>query len=81
MEDAETIKQMIMVAINECDDIDLLDLVYKLLAYETHNGGESTPPFFCYVSIALQVTGPHLPSASSLFFVWNSLTAFSVAGP
>lgn len=45
MEDAETIKQMILVAINECDDIDLLDLVYKLLAYETYNGGESPPPF------------------------------------
>ncbi len=43
MDESESIRLMIINAVNECTDSDLLDLIYKLLVYETNNGGESTP--------------------------------------
>ena len=49
MDDSESsMRLMIIKAINECTDSDLLDLIYKLLAYETNNGGESTPAVFMF---------------------------------
>ena len=43
MDESESIRLMIINAVNECTDSDLLDLIYKLLVYETNNRGESTP--------------------------------------
>lgn len=46
MEDSE-MRQMVIAAVNECEDIELLDLIYRILASEARNGGEVNPAAFC----------------------------------
>lgn len=49
MDDSDSsVRLMIIKAVNECSDSDLLDLIYKLLVYETNNGGESAPAVFMF---------------------------------
>lgn len=43
MDDLSVVRQMINNAVNECNDTELLDLIYKLLVYEENDGGKSTP--------------------------------------
>lgn len=44
MDDSESsMRLMIIEAVNECTDADLLDLIYKLLVYDENSGGKSTP--------------------------------------
>lgn len=49
MDDLSVLRQMINNAVNECNDAELLDLIYKLLVYEENDGGKSTPTVvFCF---------------------------------
>ena len=48
MEDAETMRQMVIAAVNECQDIELLDLIYRILNLETSHGGEKIPAFILF---------------------------------
>lgn len=43
MDDLSVLRQMINKAVNECNDAELLDLIYKLLVYEENGGGASNP--------------------------------------
>lgn len=59
MDDSDQpLRLMIIEAVNECQDTELLDLIFKLLTYEENGGGASTPATILYVSTALHVTGP-----------------------
>lgn len=46
MDESETTRLLIIEAVKECKESDLLDLIYKLLVYETNNGGESPRRYF-----------------------------------
>lgn len=49
MDDLSVIRQTVNEAVNECNDAELLDLIYKLLVYEENDGGKSTPTaVFCF---------------------------------
>ncbi len=41
MEDAEAMRQMVIAAVNDCKDNELLDLIYRLLSLSTDNGGDN----------------------------------------
>lgn len=43
MDDSVPLRLMIIEAVNECNDAELLDLIYKLLVYDESSGGKSTP--------------------------------------
>lgn len=44
MDDSDhPLKQMITQAVNDCNDAELLDLIYKLLTYDENGGGTSAP--------------------------------------
>jgi hypothetical protein len=43
MDDSVPLRLMIVEAVNECNDADLLDLIYKLLVYDENSGGKSAP--------------------------------------
>lgn len=43
MEDPEAMRQMVIAAVNECDDLELLDLIRQILLCETPNGRGNTP--------------------------------------
>lgn len=49
MDDSVPLRLMIIKAVNECNDAELLDLIYKLLVYEENDGGASNPTtVFCF---------------------------------
>lgn len=45
MEDSE-MRQRVIDAVNECEDIELLDLIYRILGAEARNGGGDIPAAF-----------------------------------
>lgn len=46
MDDADAMRQRVIDAVNECEDIELLDLIYRILGAEARNGGGSIPASF-----------------------------------
>lgn len=46
MDDADAMRQRVIDAVNECEDIELLDLIYRILGAEARNGGENSPAAF-----------------------------------
>lgn len=48
MDDPEAMRQMVIAAVNECDDLELLDLIRQILLCETPNGRGNTPAAFLY---------------------------------
>lgn len=47
MDDADAMRQRVIDAVNECEDIELLDLIYRILGAEARNGGDISPAVFC----------------------------------
>jgi hypothetical protein len=45
MEDSESMRRMVVDAVNECQDIELLDLIYRILSCDANTGGEKIPAF------------------------------------
>lgn len=48
MEDSENMRRMVIDAVNECQDIELLDLIYRILSFDTSTGGEKIPAFILF---------------------------------
>lgn len=46
MEDADAMRQRVIDAVNECEDIELLDLIYRILGADARNGGGVTSAVF-----------------------------------
>ena len=46
MDDADAMRQRVIDAVNECEDIELLDLIYRILGAEARNGGDISPAAF-----------------------------------
>lgn len=51
MDDADAMRQRVIDAVNECEDIELLDLIYRILGAEARNGGGNIPAAFFVRSI------------------------------
>ena len=45
MEDSENMRRMVVDAVNDCKDLELLDLIYRILSCDTNTGGEKIPAF------------------------------------
>jgi hypothetical protein len=46
MDDADAMRQRVIDAVNECEDIELLDLIYRILGADARNGGGNIPAVF-----------------------------------
>ena len=58
MEDSESMRRMVVDAVNECQDIELLDLIYRILNIETSRGGEKIPAFILFLCTRFQRPRP-----------------------
>ena len=64
MEDSE-MRQMVIAAVNECEDIELLDLIYRILASEARNGGGIAPAVFIFYLSHKQQAPPLIRSRTT----------------
>lgn len=48
MEDSENMRRIVIDAVNECQDIELLDLIYRILSFDASTGGEKIPAFILF---------------------------------
>ena len=74
MDDADAMRQRVIDAVNECEDIELLDLIYRILGAEARNGGENIPAVFLLPHLALTIISFSRIASSSAVSIRSSVS-------